>query len=206
MSIRDRVEEWWIAQEFAMSKNQFIAVLVLTAIIAGGWLFYYFRVSSSTAPIKVSKKSASRETNISVSKSKVFVHVAGAVKKPGVYKIDEGSRVIEAINLAGGFTKEADKDSLNLAAKVTDSQKITVSFKSQAASIQSSTSSDSALINLNTATEEQLDELPGIGETMAKRILEYREEKGSFSSVDELKEIEGIGEKKFAKLKEKVTL
>jgi competence protein ComEA len=208
MSIKDKLEEWWIASEFAMSKNQFIAVLVLAGLIAGGWLFYYFLEPSNSIPIKVSKNSAPPKTNVSVSRSvaKIFVHVAGAVKKPGVYKIGEGSRVIEAVNLAGGFAKEADKDSLNLAAKVVDSQKITVALKSKAVSGQKATSSSEDLVNLNTADAEQLDELPGIGETMAKRILEYRQEKGSFSSIDELKEIEGIGDKKFEKLKEKVIL
>lgn len=201
MSLKDRFEEWWISSEFTLSKNQFIAVAVLAAIIGVGWLFYYLRQDVSGTEVKVSKQPAKKESSADL----VFVHVAGAVKKPGVYKLPSGSRVIKAIKLAGGFAKDADKDSLNLASKVTDAQKILVAFKNGASNQPGAASAD-GMVNLNTATAEQLDELPGIGEVIAKRIIEFREEIGSFSSVNQLKDIEGIGEKKFAKLKEKVTL
>jgi len=206
MSLKDRLEEWWIASEFALTKNQLIAVITLVVIIAFSWLFYYFREDSSDVAIKVSS-SQTRPSKSGNFSSKVMVHVAGAVKKPGVYKVREGARVIEAVKLAGGFVKGADKDSLNLAAKVADAQKILVPFKNTGAVQGQSGSSTPEVLNLNTATVEQLDdELPGIGETMAKRIIEFREERGSFSSVEQLKDIEGIGEKKFAKIKAKVTL
>lgn len=204
MSIKDRMEEWWITSEFTLSKNQLIASIALAVLILGGWLVYYFGQSSTEAPIKVAKTTAkSKEPS-----HKVYVHVAGAVKKPGVYQLDEGSRVIEAIKKAGGFIKGANQDSLNLAAKVSDSQKIIVEAKSDAIAGTPTTSGmpTETKINLNTATEQQLDELPGIGEVMAKRILEYRTEIGSFKSVDQLKDIEGIGPKKFEKIKNKVSL
>jgi len=206
MSFKDQLEEWWIATEFALTKNQLIAIIVLASIIAASWFFYYFSEGSSQTPIKVSNaRQKPKSGNLSM--NEVLVHVAGAVKAPGVYKVKDGARVIEAIELAGGFAKDADKDSLNLAAKVVDSAKISVPLKSQTVSSQGGPSSlNSELVNLNTASAEQLKELPGIGEVMAKRMVEYREEKGSFSSVEQLKEIEGIGDKKFAKLKNKVTL
>jgi len=207
MSFKDRLEEWWITSEFALTKNQLIAIVTLVAIIAFSWIYYYFREGGGDAPIRVSSSQPKLSKSGNFSANKVMVHVAGAVKKPGVYKVKEQARVIDAVELAGGFVNGADKDSLNLAAKVADAQKILVSFKNAATVQGQSGSSTPEVLNLNTATTEQLDdELPGIGETMAKRIIEFREERGSFSSVEQLKDIEGIGEKKFAKIKEKVTL
>lgn len=207
MSIKERAEEWWIGQEFTLSKNQCVAALVLAALIILGWLYYYIKQPSSEVKISVPQVKESKHEKMAT--SKVVVHVAGNVQKPGVYKLNKGSRLIDAVEAAGGFTKEADPNSLNLASKVSDSQKIEVLTKLPAGPKGVPTISGTpveALINLNTATEEQLDELPGIGETMAKRILDFRTDVGSFKSIEQLKEIEGIGPKKFAKIKPKVTL
>ena len=201
MLLKERVEEWWLSSEFTVSKNQFIAVVVLSVIIIAGWITYYLYQPVSKPQIKISK-SVTKKSKA----RKVFVHVAGAVKEPGVYELNTDSRVIEAVKKAGGFTDGADTDSLNLAAKVQDSQKIMVTDINKTVQSQATAADIEQSINLNTATAEQLEELPGVGETIAKRIIEFREEKGSFSSVDELKEVEGIGEKKFAKIKEEASL
>ena len=200
-NIKERVEEWWLSSEFTVSKNQFIAVAVLSVIIIGGWIIYYLYQPVSKPQIKISKTVAKKSKA-----RKVFVHVAGAVKEPGVYELNTDSRVIEAVKKAGGFTDGADTDSLNLADKVQDSQKIMVTDINKTVQSQAIAAETEQSINLNTATAEQLEELSGVGETIAKRIIEFREEKGSFSSVDELKEVEGIGEKKFAKIKEEASL
>jgi len=199
--LKERVEEWWLSSEFTVSKNQFIAVVVLSVIIIAGWISYYLYQPVSKPQIKISK-SVTKKSKA----RKVFVHVAGAVKEPGVYELNTDSRVIEAVKKAGGFTDGADTDSLNLAAKVQDSQKIMVTDINKTVQSQATAADIEQSINLNTATAEQLEELPGVGETIAKRIIEFREEKGSFSSVDELKEVEGIGEKKFAKIKKEASL
>ena len=201
MLLKERVEEWWLSSEFTVSKNQFIAVAVLSVIIIGGWITYYLYQPVSKPQIKISKTVVNKSKVL-----KVFVHVAGAVKEPGVYELNTDSRVIEAVKKAGGFTDGADTDSLNLAAKIQDSQKIMVTDINKAVQSQAIAPDIEQSINLNTATAEQLEELSGVGETIAKRIIEFREEKGSFSSVDELKEVEGIGEKKFAKIKEEASL
>ncbi len=200
-NIKERFEEWWISSEFTLTKSQFIAAIVLSIIIVSGWLIYYFYQPATKPQIKVSKSVAAKTET-----SKVFVHVAGAVKNPGVYELKVGSRVLDAVKKAGGFKEGANSDNLNLAAVLQDSQKILVMDKKQASQAQSLDAGMEQEINLNSASAEQLEELPGIGETIAKRIVEQRQEKGSFSSIDELKEIEGIGEKKFAKIKEKATL
>lgn len=126
----------------------------------------------------------------------VVVHVVGDVVTPGIVTLNAGSRVIDAINAAGGFTSEAKQDTLNLAAHVEDGQLIQVGA--------TSVSAMDNRIDLNTATVEQLDSLPGIGPVMANRILEWRQAHQRFSSVDELQEVEGIGSKLFNRLKSAV--
>ena len=126
----------------------------------------------------------------------VVVHVIGDVVTPGIVTLNAGSRVIDAINAAGGFTSEAKQDTLNLAAHVEDGQLIQVGA--------TSVSAMDNRIDLNTATVEQLDSLPGIGPVMANRILEWRQAHQRFSSVDELQEVEGIGSKLFNRLKSAV--
>lgn len=171
-------------------------------------LFSYFK--SRPQAISTFKTSSRSRTKKDASfEKKLIVHVAGAVKRPNVYELSQGSRIIDAIKLAGGATEEADLDALNLAAKLTDGQKVYVSKKGEAPQgslVASTDGSLQALISLNTATLEQLDTLPGIGPTIAQRILDWRTAHGSFSSVNQLQDVEGIGPKKFGNIKDKVTV
>ena len=130
--------------------------------------------------------------------SQIVVHVVGDVASPGIVHLPMGSRVIDAINAAGGFTPNAKQDTLNLAARIEDGQLIDVGADSISASDNR--------INLNTATLEQLDSLPGIGQVMANRILEWRTKHQRFSSVNELQEVEGIGPKLFSRIKDAVRI
>jgi competence protein ComEA len=134
--------------------------------------------------------------------SEIFVHVAGEVKKPGLYSIKVGSRVEDAIALAGGMTKSAFEQSVNLARMVSDGEQIVVLAKSQVASGGKS----SAYISLNNATQDQLESLPGVGPALAARIIEHRVEIGSFSDLSQLRDVSGIGEKLFAKISQQLTL
>jgi competence protein ComEA len=147
--------------------------------------------------------------------SRVVVHVAGAVRDPGVYKFAPSARVDEAVARAGGPTRRADLSGLNLAAKVEDGRQVLVPERARgggAAPVASGSGSTAAApaegqpLNLNTATLEQLDTLSGIGPLTAQKILDFREERGGFSSVEELGEIPGIGDKRLASLREEVTL
>lgn len=140
----------------------------------------------------------------------VVVHVAGNVKNPGVYELPYGSRVKDGINAAGGMGIDADTNSLNLAEVLTDGQKVLVLSKAQSspatlASASAAPQTPSALVNINTADAKTLETLPGIGPALAQRIVDYRAHK-PFSSVDELKNVPGIGEKKFNDIKDNVTL
>jgi competence protein ComEA len=142
--------------------------------------------------------------------SRVVVHVAGAVRRPGVYRLPARSRVVDAVHRAGGARPRADLSALNLAAKLEDGRQVTVPLRARAGAPAAAGSAATgavatAPLDLNTATAQQLDEqLDGIGPGMAGAILEYREEHGGFGSVEELGQVPGIGEKRLAALREKV--
>jgi competence protein ComEA len=140
----------------------------------------------------------------------VYVHVAGAVRRPGLFRLPAGARVAAAVARAGGPRPKANLTLVNLAARVQDGQQVVVAGPGVAAAAGAAgVGADSAGTtlpgvkpSLATATVEQLEELDGIGPTLAERIIEYREAHGGFRSIGELREVEGIGEKRFASLKE----
>ena len=136
----------------------------------------------------------------------VIVHVAGAVREPGVYRMRADARVDDAVGRAGGATRRADLSQVNLAAKVEDGRQIVVPERPRpgAPATAAAPEQPGVPLNLNTATLEQLDELDGIGPTTAQNILDYREEHGGFGSVEELGEVPGIGDVRLASLREQV--
>jgi competence protein ComEA len=140
----------------------------------------------------------------------VVVHVVGTVRNPGLYRLDEGSRVDDAIERAGGATRKAALELVNLAAPVADGQQVVVPVAGAAVSATGGGATPpgvpAARIHLNTATLEQLDSLPGVGPVTAQRILDYRTEKGAFQSVQELDAVSGIGPARLAQLTELVDL
>ncbi len=140
---------------------------------------------------------------------KVVVHVVGAVASPGLYRLDEGSRVDDAIRKAGGATPKAALDLVNLASPVADGQQVLVPKKGEAAAGGSGSGAPAAAgqrVHLNSATLEQLDSLPGVGPVTAQGILDYRTEHGAFQSVEELDAVPGIGPARLERLKELVDL
>jgi competence protein ComEA len=142
------------------------------------------------------------------SSSLVFVHVAGAVVRPGLYRLGGAPRVADAIDAAGGVAPTADLDAVNLAATVTDGERVYVPRLGEvpppAAAAGASNGTLPGPIDLNTATAEQLDALPGVGPSTAQAIVSYRQEHGRFRSVDELLEVRGIGPSKLEDLRAKV--
>lgn len=138
----------------------------------------------------------------------IMADVKGAVVKPGVYELKSDARVKDIITRAGGFLEEADQTQLNLAGKVVDEMMIYVPVRGEGAgdSEVSSVEANNGLISINKATLSELQELPGIGPAKAEAIIAYREETGGFSTIDDLKEISGIGEKTFEKLKDLITV
>ena len=123
----------------------------------------------------------------------MVVHVAGAVREPGVYELAAGSRVTDAVERAGGPTAGADEDAINLAAKLADGQQVVVPARMGSGAAAAATASEDGPISLGSATAEQLDTIEGIGPVTAADILDYRDQQGGLSSVDELDQISGIG-------------
>ena len=150
-------------------------------------------------------------------KSGVYVYICGAVIKPGVYELSEDSRIYEAVDAAGGFTENAARESVNLASKVSDGMQITIYNKEEAASLPAGSgsavgntgqggTSGSGLVNLNTATKEELMTLKGIGEAKAEDIIRYREKSGGFKKIEDIMKISGIKEAGFQKIKDNITV
>jgi competence protein ComEA len=138
---------------------------------------------------------------------RIYVHVAGAVRRPGLYRVRQGARVAAALERAGGPRGRADLTGTNLAARVEDGQQVVVPVRgavAAAASAPPGAAAPAGPIGLGTATQAQLEELDGIGPTLAARILEYRDSHGGFRSVDELAEVDGIGEVRLEALREAV--
>ena len=148
------------------------------------------------APVRVASKPAAPKL--------LVIDVAGAVRRPGLYRLRSGSRIDDAIAAAGGPSAKAQLDAVNLAAPVADGEQVVVPGRGAGgAAVPSSPagSSPSAPLDLNTATLEQLDALPGVGPVTARKILDYRQEHGAFHSVSELEGVPGIGPSHMAQLK-----
>ena len=180
--------------------------LGLVAVALLGWR-YLGRESGAPAPAAPAIRVGDAGGGGS---SRVIVHVAGAVRRPGVYRLPARSRVVDAVRRAGGARARADLSALNLAAKLEDGRQVVVPLRAPAGALGAVAGAGTpgavpaAPVDLNTATPEQLDQLDGIGPGMAGRILEYRKEHGGFGSVEELGQVPGIGEKRMAALREKV--
>lgn len=135
---------------------------------------------------------------------KLVIHVVGAVRRPGLYRLPDRSRIADAVTRAGGPTRKADLSAVNLAAPVADGLQVVVPARAPPAKAAgaSPSSGPQGPVHLNTATLEELDALPGVGPVTAQKILDYRQQHGAFSSIDELDAIPGIGPARLEQLRE----
>lgn len=147
-------------------------------------------------------------------KEKIKVHIAGSVVSEGIVELEEGARVADAIDQAGGTTADANMNQVNLAYKVQDGQKIYIpnineeeyEITEDMEGIQNIYETNSDIININTATQTELELLPGIGPSTASKIIKYREENGEFKTIDDIKNVSGIGDAKFESIKDQITV
>jgi competence protein ComEA len=228
--VLDRVRDWRSDARFG------VAVLIAVALVAGA-VWYRIGIgggseagaaqSTSSARTSITRPTPTTTTAAAASpggSARIAVHVAGAVTRPGVVELGAGTRVIDAVEAVGGAHPDADLDRLNLAAKLTDGERVYVPKVGEAdpgvlggdtaAGAGTGTSGTGTAsgglpvgkLNLNTATEAQLEALPGIGPTYAQSILAERQRRGGFTSVNELRGVRGIGDKRFAELAPLVTV
>lgn len=194
-------------------------IIIIIAIIIIGIIGYFIYGKNNnkndiTEDEEILIKTEEKEED---NKGKIVVHITGAVKKEGVVTLNENSRITDAVDAAGGLTDDADMSKINLAYILEDGVKIKIPSKND---VQENTESvnivenvqqnvvnsennnnTSKLVNINKANQTELETLPGIGPSTALKIVSYREENGKFSSVDDLKNISGIGENKFENIK-----
>ncbi len=137
----------------------------------------------------------------------IYVHILGSVAHPGLFTLHEGDRVVDAIAAAGGFSATADQAQLNLARPLVDGEQLVVPAVGEAAPVSTgSATQPGGKVNLNTADETALEDLPRVGPAMAQRILDWRKKNGRFTSIDDLMSVTGIGPKTFDGLKDLVTV
>lgn len=184
-----------IYQEF--TPRTFKALITCVAIVGFGVYLFF---SSNSTPTVASKSSSMDSVSV-ISKPKIFVHIAGKVKHPGIYQLDSGSRVFDAVLLAGGFTAKANQSAVNLARVLTDGEQIIIGVGNAM-----STQNETGLISLNQSDAKTLEDLPGVGPALAGRMVDWREANGGFKTKEDLLNVQGIGDKLFAGIKDLVTL
>ena len=209
---------------FEQDKKLLIKVITGIILLVTAFSFYLIKekskdedVTVSVIPKNVAESPQSlTDTAIAAEKSTIMVDVAGAVDNPSVVELPDGSRVFEAIEKAGGLTKNADTRATNQAEILTDGQKLYIPTKQELEESMPGTSSSnfvsqanagrSGLININTADSEALQQLSGVGPATAEKIIDYRNKNGRFLTIEDIKNVSGIGEKTYEKFKDKITV
>ena len=213
-----------------LGKKQKIILSILASIIIISIGYYVYSKDETTyQELEINKEVKESDGNTSEnknneeienqesSKETIVVHVSGAVNNEGIVELEADSRVADAIEKVGGLKPDANMKEVNLASKLEDGMKIYIpSNTEQEVQVNSNTNNimqnstanknQTSKININTATQEELDSLPGIGPSTALKIINYRKENGKFSKIEDLKEVSGIGEAKFNQLKGLITV
>lgn len=195
-----------------MNINKIIKILTVSIFILVSGIFFWGNAKSQTESSEhiISEKIEPQESEIIIEPSldvvanHIFVHVCGAVKRPGVYELDEGARVCDAINAASGFKKKADDTKINQAQLLTDGEQIVVPYCSS--NREDFSEQDGTRVSINYGTIEEFMTLPGIGQSKAESIIKYREEHGLFKNIEELKNIQGIKDGVFSNIEDYIML
>ena len=190
-------------------------ILLIIAVLT----YYYFYTKNNTEEINNKDLEISNNQTQETKEEKIVVHITGAVNKEGIIELEENARLADAIEKAGGAKENADIKNINLATILEDGMKVhiptveetqtnneNINVENNANSQINAGTKTQGKININTATEEELDTLPGIGPSTASKIIDYRKENGKFKSVEEIKEVSGIGDAKYEKIKKLITI
>ncbi len=205
-----------------LSKKQWIILVFIIVIIIGvvGYYLYtnFQQISYENLEDDEFEEEIIENEIVEEEVETIVVHIAGAVRKEGIVELNDGARIVDAINKAGGLNENADLSKVNLAFIISDGQKIYIPFIGEEAEISTESgenviqdnnnegSSNNSLVNINTASLSQLLELPGVGNSTAQKILDYRNENGKFKSIEDIKNVSGIGDSKFNNIKNYITV
>ena len=199
-----------------LSKNEKIIICIILVIIISVIGYYIYvninnnelYIEEDDSYIEENHNNVDNETSVNKNEETIIIHIAGCVENEGVYEIKKDSRISDAIDIAGGLTSDANIKSINLAQKLNDGQKIYIPNINE--DIEEYTGDDTnlfeynELININTATQTQLETLPGIGPSTADKIIQYRKENGNFKNIEDIKNVSGIGDSKYENIKDKI--
>ncbi len=195
-------------------KHIIIAISAILVLII--FIFIYIKFNNFNNSDNLYLSDISQNTNSdsssNISNKKIIVHISGCVVNEGIVELSEGARINDAINSAGGYTLDADLNKLNLAYQLKDGEKIYVpsindedeNISVLSSSNSSSQTNDSSLININTASQSELETLSGIGPSTALKIIQYRKDNGNFDSIEDIKNVPGIGDSKFNTIKNSI--
>jgi len=207
-----------------LTKNQKIIVYIIIGILACFAIYYAFGRNNTTDYEEINNIVQEEENILSEDEEEmIVVHIVGQVKNPGIVKIKYGARIADVIKEAGGSLETADLNKINLAYIVEDGQKIYIPSKIETENIIELNDNEyiteengynefvnnvtnSTKVNINSATKEELETLPGVGESTAQKIINYREENGKFKSIEDIKNVSGIGEAKFNNIKQHISI
>ena len=212
-------------------KIKKIGIIIIIVVLSLGY-FIYQRKNEFTMSEEVSSENTIKEPE-EENDEKIIVHISGAVNREGIVELEENSRIADAIEKAGGLKENAEAKEINLAYKLEDGMKIYIPTKEEIQNkenlevnqyVYEGTKENSSQVNksqgnrepketiinkkvnINKASQEELDSLPGIGPSTARKILEYRKQNGNFKNIEDIKEVSGIGEAKFEKIREMITV
>lgn len=198
---------------FKKENNKKIIVYILIGIVVviGAIKLIDIYYQNNNEEITIQNVLTTEDEPEKIENETIKVYVTGEVKNQGVIELEQGSRIVDAIEKAGGQTEEANLKNVNLAYELEDGQKIYIPNKSEENTneitddgITGIDSKENDTININKADEKELQELNGIGESLASSIIKYREDNGKFKNIEDLKNVPGIGESKFSNIKEKI--
>ena len=205
--------------DFLKEKKNLIIIIIIIALGIGYFILNRFTKEETVTDFNMLEVSENTEEEINKEGELVIVHITGAVNKPGIVKLKEGSRIEDAIEAAGGLTEDSDISNVNLAYILDDGIKIRIPTidDEQNKNEESYISQDSgqgvildneslfslgSIVNINKANQTELETLPGIGPSLAARIIDYRESKGKFSKIEDIKNVTGIGDSKYNSIKD----
>ncbi len=203
-SVNPRIRKVFAATKIERVHVKPLALLLLLAVVFSFWLLWHSRareiqVATPRAMISDQTLSGSIVSGTTQSPGIVVVDIGGRVKHPGVYTLPTGSRAIDAVKAAGGALPGTDLTTINQAQRLEDGEQIVVGLEQGSPTTGSAT--HLGKVNLNSASNQELDALPGIGPVLASRIVTWRKEHGRFKSVEDLRQVSGVGDAKFADLR-----